>query len=311
MWLPLIAALHAAGVAAQTTASQPVFQLGEVDVQTTAVAKPPPGGTSSSVVTQQQMLDRGALDVGEALADLPGVTPVTLGQRGETQVNIRGFDSRQITLNIDGIPIYVPYDGNVDLSRLLTPGIAEIVVTKGLGSLMYGPNNMGGSINIVTQAPSKKLEGSITGGVTANQHKVYGNDFSVQLGSRIDNRWYVQGGVAVANRNGFPLSGDFQPVPAQPGGNRLNAASHDINANLKVGFTPNATDDYALGIYTVDSDKDSPPYTGNTKRTGQPVRYWRWPQWNKQSVYFIGNTAVASGYLVCSNQTSAVQSNHR
>lgn len=148
--LPLAAALHAGGVLAQTVAgpdqgaSSPVFQLGQVDVQAAALSAPPPGGTSSSVVTQQQMLDRGALNVGEALSDLPGVTPVTLGQRGETQVNIRGFDSRQITLNIDGIPIYVPYDGNVDLSRLLVPGISEIVVTKGLGSLMYGPNNMGG-----------------------------------------------------------------------------------------------------------------------------------------------------------------------
>ncbi len=296
--LPLLAALHAAGAAAQTPqAAQPVFQLGEVDVQAPAVSKPAPGGTSSNVVTQQQMLDRGALNVGEALGDLPGVTPVTLGQRGETQVNIRGFDSRQITLNIDGIPIYVPYDGNVDLSRLLTPGLSEIVVTKGLGSLMYGPNNMGGSINLITQAPSKKLEGSITGGLTANQHRLYGNDLSVQLGSRIDSRWYVQGGVASANRDGFPLSTAFKPVAAQPGGDRLNAASHDINANLKVGFTPNATDDYALGLYTVNSDKDSPPYTGNTKLTGQPVRYWQWPQWNKQSYYYIGNTALGAGYL--------------
>ena len=296
--LPLLAALHAASAAAQTPqAAQPVFQLGEVDVQAPAVSKPAPGGTSSNVVTQQQMLDRGALNVGEALGDLPGVTPVTLGQRGETQVNIRGFDSRQITLNIDGIPIYVPYDGNVDLSRLLTPGLSEIVVTKGLGSLMYGPNNMGGSINLITQAPSKKLEGSITGGLTANQHRLYGNDLSVQLGSRIDSRWYVQGGVASANRDGFPLSTAFKPVAAQPGGDRLNAASHDINANLKVGFTPNATDDYALGLYTVNSDKDSPPYTGNTKLTGQPVRYWQWPQWNKQSYYYIGNTALGAGYL--------------
>ncbi|HOI68086.1 MAG TPA: hypothetical protein PLD03_15965, partial [Thiomonas arsenitoxydans] len=81
--LPLLAALHAAGAAAQTPqAAQPVFQLGEVDVQAPAVSKPAPGGTSSNVVTQQQMLDRGALNVGEALGDLPGVTPVTLGQRG-------------------------------------------------------------------------------------------------------------------------------------------------------------------------------------------------------------------------------------
>lgn len=297
--LPLAACLHAGLAVAQTSpqSAQPVFQLGEVDVQTTAVSAPPPGGTSSSVVTQQQMLDRGALNVGEALSDLPGVTPVSMGQRGETQVNIRGFDSRQTTLNIDGIPIYVPYDGNVDLSRLLTPGISQIVVTKGLGSLMYGPNNMGGSINIVTQAPAKKLEGTITGGLTANPHKLYGNDLSVQLGSRIDSRWYVQGGVASASRNGFPLSGNFKPVAAQPSGDRLNASSHDINANLKLGFTPNATDEYALGLYTVNSDKDSPPYTGNTKVTGQPVRYWQWPQWNKQSLYFIGNTAIGAGYL--------------
>lgn len=119
----------------------------------------------------------------------------------------------------------------------------------------------------------------------------------MQLGSRIDSRWSVQGGVATANRDGFALSHSFKPVAAQPGGDRLNASSHDVNANLKVGFAPNATDDYALGLYTVNSNKDSPPYTGNTKATGQPVRYWQWPQWNKQSYYYIGHTAVGSGYL--------------
>jgi len=298
--LPMLACLGAGGVAAQTVqsgAAQPVFQLGEVDVQTTAVSSPPPGGSSSNVVTQQQMLDRGALDVAQAIGGLPGVTPMSVGQRAESQVKIRGFDARQITLNLDGIPIYVPYDGNVDLSRLLVPGIAEIVVTKGLGSLMYGPNNMGGSINLVTQAPRKSLQGSIVTGFTANQNKVYGQNAAVQLGSRIDSRWYVQGGVAVVDSNGFPLSRHFAPVPVQPAGDRLNAASHDINANLKIGFTPNATDDYALGVYTVNSDKDVPPYTGNSKITGQPVRYWQWPQWNKQSLYYIGNTAIGQGYL--------------
>ncbi len=302
--LPLLAALHAGWATAQTApqlaASAPagsVFQLGVVEVQAKGSSAAAKAEAGASVVTQQQMLDRGALNVGQAVADLPGVSLVTVGQRGETQVNIRGFDSRQTTLNIDGIPIYVPYDGNVDLSRLLVPGISEIVVTKGLGSLMYGPNNMGGSINIVTQAPTKKLEGAITGGLTANQHKIYGSDASVQLGSRIDDRWYVQGGVAYAGRNGFPLSRSFTPVAAQPAGDRLNASSHDVNANLKIGFTPNATDDYALGLYSVKSDKDSPPYTGNSKITGQPVRYWRWPQWDKQSLYFIGNTAIGQGYL--------------
>ncbi len=293
MLIPIAAAIHGLPAYGEETGTATAFMLGQVDVEATSLQSKVSDGTSGIAITAQDMADQGALTVGQALDNVPGVIPTFTGKRNESQVEIRGFSAQQITLNIDGIPIYVPYDGNVDLSRLLVPGVSEIVVTRGLGSLMYGPNNMGGSINIVTQAPTKKFEGSISTGLSGNTDRLDSSNFSAQLGSRIDSRWYIQGGVAAYNQDTFPLSGSFTPVAAQPSGNRLNASSHDVNGNLKIGFTPNATDEYALGIYTVRSNKGSPPYTG----TAQKVSYWTWPQWDKTSEYFIGKTAVGSGYL--------------
>jgi iron complex outermembrane recepter protein len=295
--LPLLALLYTGPAQADQQGSDDAVQLGEVDVQSTSQDVSVPSGTSSNVITQEQIVNSGALNLGQALSEVAGLTPTTTGQRAESQLYIRGFNTQQVTLNIDGIPIYVPYDGNVDLSRLLTTNIDHIVVTKGLGSLMYGPNNMGGSVNIVTQVPTRKFEGTLSAGVTANESKLYGDNFGMQLSSRLNNRWYLQGGVATSNSNGFPLSDAYTPVAAQPGGDRLHAQSENTNGNLKIGYTPNASDEYALGIYTVNSTKQSAPYTGNTAVTGQKVAYWDWPQWDKQSYYFIGNTAVGKGYI--------------
>ena len=276
-----------------------VFQIGKIETIEIKGSKPSgiPDAFGADSISAQSMQDNFALDVGQALSNVTGVAPTSTGQRAESQVYIRGFNQNQVTLSVDGIPIYVPYDGNVDLSRLLTANLSEIVVTKGLGSLMYGPNNMGGTINLITKRPDKPFALDVSGGLIGNQDGIDANNGSAQFGSRLNDRWYVTGGFAFNNSTGFPLSGDFTPVAAQPSGARLNATSHAQNYNFKVGFTPNATDEYALAVSEVISMKQDPPYTGNTAVTGQKAAYWDWPQWNKQSYYFIGNTGIGAGYL--------------
>lgn len=59
------------------------------------------------------------------------------------------------------MPVYIPYDGNLDLGRFLTSDIASVEVSKGYSSLLQGPNQMGGAINITTKKPTKPIEGSI------------------------------------------------------------------------------------------------------------------------------------------------------
>ena len=60
-------------------------------------------------------------------------------------ISVRGFDSRQVPLFIDGIPVYVPYDGYVDFNRFSTADLAAIQVAKGFSSMAYGPNTLGGN----------------------------------------------------------------------------------------------------------------------------------------------------------------------
>lgn len=84
-------------------------------------------------------------------------------------LNVRGFDLRQIPFYIDGIPVYVPYDGYVDLSRFLTKNISAIDVSKGFSSLVYGTNSMGGAINLFTQKTNKKLQIEANAGLLNRQ----------------------------------------------------------------------------------------------------------------------------------------------
>ncbi len=56
-------------------------------------------------------------NVAQALSVVPGVVLQKSGSRNEEQVKVRGFDSRQVPVYFDGVPIYVPYDGNASIWR--------------------------------------------------------------------------------------------------------------------------------------------------------------------------------------------------
>ncbi|MGC8698170.1 MAG: Plug domain-containing protein, partial [Halothiobacillus sp.] len=85
-----------------------VFDLGQVDVSSDNIATST--DPSATVVDATTLRDRNQINLAQALQDVPGVTLSSGGQRNEDQVYIRGFDSTQTTLNIDGVPVYVPYD---------------------------------------------------------------------------------------------------------------------------------------------------------------------------------------------------------
>lgn len=281
----LLAALPAVG------AADTVFDLGQVDVSSKqSITQNDPTAT---VVDAATMRDRNQTTLAQALQDVPGVTLSTGGQRNEAQVFIRGFDSTQTTLNMDGVPVYVPYDGNIDLSRFLTGDLSQVVVSKGLSSLMYGPNNMGGSINLITKRPSQPLSGRVDAGFTAGKEGVFSRHIGAQLASRPIDLFYIQGGFERLSSGNFPLSNAYQAVAVQPTGERLNAYAKTTNTNLRVGFTPNATDEYTLSYYGTSGNKGSPPYTGTVGAT----RYWQWPEWNKDGFYYLGKTAIAGGML--------------
>jgi iron complex outermembrane receptor protein len=229
-------------------------------------------------------------DVASALNLLPGVTIQNAGARSEKLVYIRGFNSRQVPLFIDGVPVYVPYDGNFDLSRILTFDIAEISVGKGFSSVLYGANTLGGSINVVSRRPEQGFRASLRSSVNFDNDddaNAQNHSLTVENGSQ---RWYAQANVAWSDQDYFTLSHDFVPTPAEDGGQRENSATEDLKVSLKLGYTPNATDEYAVSYQRQEGEKNTPPYAGSANIS---ARYWQWPEYDKESLYFISRTALS------------------
>jgi iron complex outermembrane receptor protein len=134
-------------------------ELGMVEVIGTRVPASLP--VTTDIVLGETLTTQHRDDLAHALELVPGLTSQNVGQRRERLLALRGFNSRQVPLFIDGVPVYVPYDGNVDLARFGVDYVSEIRVGKGLASLLYGPNIMGGSINVVSRRPTEPLTVSV------------------------------------------------------------------------------------------------------------------------------------------------------
>jgi iron complex outermembrane receptor protein len=226
--------------------------------------------------------------VGAALNLSSGVTLSKVGARNEEMIYVRGFDLRQVPVFLDGIPIYVPYDGYADLGRFTTFGIAHIDVAKGFSSLIYGPNTLGGAINLVSKKPGELLEGEIGAGTTwaddgdNNSRRVYTN-----IGSN-QGSWYMQAGLSYLDIDSFSLPDDFPARRFENGDERENSYSEDRKVNLKLALTPNETDEYSLSYSSQQGEKGNPPYASAIANIS--ARYWQWPVWDKDSLYLLTNT---------------------
>ena len=258
------------------------FTLGEIEV--VAKEEQSKNKTIEKVYYEEMRLfDRN--DLADAVNLLPGVALTEVGARNEKMVTVRGFDSKRVPLFLDGIPIYVPYDGYPDLSRFSTFNLSEIVVSKGFTSVLYGPNTLGGAINMVSRRPLKEFEGNAGAGyASGDTYHAF-----INMGTN-QGKWYLQGGGSYVDTDHFSLSDHFSPTNVQGEGARVNSYRTDWMANLKAGFTPNDTDEYAISYINQQAKKGSPPYTGYDSR--EKPKWWQWPSWNKESVYVNTKTTV-------------------
>jgi iron complex outermembrane receptor protein len=278
-----VAVMAACGCsAAWAESSTTPFELGTITVNAT---RPQIGEIGedqvASVVTRKDMRQFNRDNVGDALNLLSGVT-VSNMQKNEKRIYVRGFDSRQVGLFIDGIPVYIPYDGLVDLNRFTTADLAAIQVAKGFSSVAYGPNTLGGAINLISRKPKALFEGDASVGFASGNER----QASVNVGTN-QGLWYLQAGASYIQSDNFPLSSSFSPTSTEDGGARNNSYRKDDKTSLKIGLTPNASDEYALSYYKQNGEKGQPPST-----IPASARYWQWPYWNKESVYFTSKTAL-------------------
>ena len=204
------------------------------------------------------------------LSFVPGLH-VTRMAKNETTFKLRGFEQRQVSVFLDGVPISVPYDGYLDLSQLLGDNLETIRVARSASSSLYGKNTLGGSINIMSTdfADPTQLRARIEGSNhqrylgTVNYHKII-DDLAFAV-----NFAYEKG-------DDFRLSEEYKKTVNENGNKRENSSFEKINAAVKLQY--NISSNHSLGFnYNLLDNSFNIPIESETSRP----RYWQFPQWRK------------------------------
>lgn len=278
-----------------------VYKLGEVLV--TAMQEENEAPTTISEVSAADIEKYNASNLGEALKLLPGVYFRQGRAKQESYAAVRGFEQDKVLILLDGMPIYQPYEGLVNLIDIPVQNIAKIKIIKGVSSILYGPNTMGGVINIITKKGSYDPEASLSYQISDyNTHHI-----EATHGQTIGNFNYFMG-ISHKESDGFTLAGDFtlpadilagiaqSPSPIKHTPTETDSGLRE-NSDYKrdaITFTgtwdstPNNTLGISLGYYNNEYGIPATAIYRETRRGGGTAhwypRYWRFDDWERYTI---------------------------
>ena len=147
-----------AGATAATTVEQVVVTANRSATPVDEV------GQQVTVLTLPQIRLDQETSVADILARTPGVVVSRNGGPGETtSLNIRGADSDQTVVLIDGVKVNDPSDVGTgyDFANLLTGDVSRIEVLRGPQSTLYGSEAIGGVVNYITADATRPLQADV------------------------------------------------------------------------------------------------------------------------------------------------------
>jgi len=111
-------------------------------------------------IDRERIEQSGSDNVSRLLKGLPGVQVTETGSAGNAQkVSIRGSNSNQVLVFVDGVKLNDEMTGEVDLSQIPLHHVESIQVKKGGSSSLFGSGAIGGAVYISTMQTAEKRAG--------------------------------------------------------------------------------------------------------------------------------------------------------
>jgi len=227
--------------------------------------------STTSLIKREKIDSFSPKDLSEVLSYTSG-TFVSCGSKNEFSIKIRGLGSQRIALLYDGIPIYEPYFNSFDLKTIAAEGVESIKIVKGASSVLYGPNTLGGIVNIITRRqnpPSFSLKSQLEGK----------NTYSISSSGAFS--WksiFFSGSVFYDKSDGFRCNKNGENIL------RDNSDYDRKNIMGKVYFYPSQKSEILAEVAYYTSEYGIPAATEYYKS-----RYWRFKNWNRLQ-FNIGGT---------------------
>ena len=292
-----------------------VYELGEVVVSGDRETFESP--TTVTEVTGAEIESYNAQNLGDAIRMVSGVYFRQGRAKQEAYVTVRGFEQDKVLILLDGVPIYQPYEGLVNLDDIPVQNIAKVKIIKGPASSLYGANAMGGVINIIT-----RKGGEIP--LTEFSYKV--SDYNTHHleashGRRIGGFSFF---ISASHKqsDGFKLTDDFtlpacilsdmvrapSPVPHTPikpdSGLRDNSDYRRDALTLTGSWNMNADNTLGVSLEYYNDEYGITPTAlyRETKKSGGTAywypRYWRFEDWQRAVVSFTEESRITDSLRI-------------
>ena len=236
--------------------------------------------STTSLIKREKIESLSPKDLSEVLSYTSG-TFISSGSKNEFRIKIRGFESQRIVLLYDGIPIYEPFFNSFDLKTIPAEEVENIKVVKGASSVLYGPNALGGVINIITRRPDPP---------SFSLKTLYGSNDSLNISSSGAINWknvFFSGFASFDKSDGFKWN--------KNGENTLRENSDYERKNItgKVYFYPSQKSEILLEAAYYWSEFGVPFATEYYF-----PRYWRFKSWNRLQLNLGGTfSLLKNGHL--------------
>lgn len=240
-----------------------------------------------------------AVSLGQLIREMPLIR-ARVNSRGETHLTLRGSESRQVSVTLDGIPLTIGWDNRTDLSVIPLTGARRVSAVRGLSSLLAGPNVLGGEVAISVaplEAPGRagttvRGRGAVAGGAAAAFDLGLGHALGFGAGEGV-----LSAGGGYRSRDYMPLAAGVNQGPQATPGQRLNSDFRQWNAFLAGRWQSGSGTWLSASSLSYGAERGVPP-----ELHVQEPRRWRLPT-TRRWVTVVGagtgwrNTGSGSGSL--------------
>jgi outer membrane receptor protein involved in Fe transport len=196
--------------------------------------------TNTAIVKPDEFRLINAQNAGEAIANQAGVQTRPIGQTGSPLfASIRGTNSDEQTLVlVDGRPYQGFALGPADLSEIPIESIDHIEIMRGGASALYGPDAVGGVINVITKRATYPGKPISNFSLTEGQYGYQG--YRLDMGSRygpMDYFFYGDQRILSGFRDnsdwrGYNVGGNFGLSMGKAGKFLFDASTYHQNAGI-------------------------------------------------------------------------------
>jgi iron complex outermembrane receptor protein len=234
---------------------------------TVSVARPAltVGGSSTVVVDLDSLGTLPSPSLEQVLRAMP-LIQIRQNSRGEMQPALRGSEDRQIAVLMDGVPLTVGWDHRTDMSIIPLSAARNVTLVRGLSSVLYGPNTLGGVVDNV----------SVTGG---------------HLVEDTDHEWVFRAGGGFTDRSGVPVSKealDDASLRAQflsEDALRLNSDQRRVDGFFSARYRNDDGAWASVAASGYDVERGVPPEAHQ-----DAPRLWRYPEQRRMIAAVTGGT---------------------